>query len=264
VTGSRDTTVLLWRIHRALAAHTSVMSEHSTGTGTSSSSSNGSSHMLEKDRRRRIEGPIHVLRGHHTEILSCCVNSDIGIVVSCSHSSDVLLHSIRRGRLIRRLDGVEAHTVCLSSEGVVMTWNESQHTLSTFTLNGTPIARAQLSFFCSISCIEISVDGMSALIGINSLENGRPYNNSPNSRKSGDDFYSESEEIFENTGIDVPSPSICFLDMHTLEVSIKFGFTFYHTLKCCILFIIFIYHNQAFDLKEQQSKQGFYFLSWNL
>ncbi|XP_027928057.1 BEACH domain-containing protein C2 [Vigna unguiculata] len=223
VTGSRDTTVLLWRIHRALASHTSVMSEHSAGTGTSSSTSNGSLHMLEKDRRRRIEGPIQVLRGHRTEILSCCVNSDIGIVVSCSHSSDVLLHSIRRGRLIRRLDGVEAHIVCLSSEGVVMTWNESQHTLNTFTLNGTPIARTELSFFCSISCIEISVDGMSALIGINSLENGRPIINSPTSQKSGDNFYSESEETFENAGIDVPSPSICFLDMHTLEV--------FHVLK---------------------------------
>nr|KYP64267.1 Neurobeachin-like protein 2 [Cajanus cajan] len=103
----------------------------------------------------------------------------------------------------RRLDGVEAHIVCLSSEGVVMTWNESQHTLSTFTLNGTPIARAQLSFFCNISCMEISVDGMSALIGINSLENGRAYNN---------------KETCENDRIDVPSPSICFLDMHTLEV----------------------------------------------
>ncbi|XP_029127974.1 BEACH domain-containing protein C2 [Cajanus cajan] len=217
VTGSRDTTVLLWRIHRALASHSSVVSEHSSGTGTPSSTSNS----LEKDRRRRIEGPMQVLRGHHSEILSCCVNSDLGIVVSCSHSSDVLLHSIRRGRLIRRLDGVEAHIVCLSSEGVVMTWNESQHTLSTFTLNGTPIARAQLSFFCNISCMEISVDGMSALIGINSLENGRAYNNSPNSQlnKSGVvDFESESEETCENDRIDVPSPSICFLDMHTLEV----------------------------------------------
>ncbi|KAK7340142.1 hypothetical protein VNO77_20836 [Canavalia gladiata] len=218
VTGSRDTTVLLWRIRRALVSHSSVVSEHSTGTGTSpSSTSNSSSHLTEKDRRRRIEGPIQVLRGHHSEILSCCVNSDLGIVVSCSHSSDVLLHSIRRGRLIRRLDGVEAHIVCLSSDGVVMTWNESQHTLSTFTLNGTPIARAQLSFFCSISCMEISVDGTSALIGINSLEND---NNSSNSQlnKSGDDFDSESEETYESNKIDVPSPSICFLDMHTLEV----------------------------------------------
>ncbi|KAJ1414849.1 WD40/YVTN repeat-like-containing domain superfamily [Sesbania bispinosa] len=221
VTGSRDTTVLLWRIHRALVSRSNVISEHSTGTGTSSSSSNSSSHLIEKDRRRRIEGPIQVLRGHHSEILSCCVNSDLGIVVSCSHSSDVLLHSIRRGRLIRRLDGVEAHIVCLSSEGVVMTWNESLHTLSTFTLNGALIAKAQFSFFCSISCIEISVDGTSALIGINSLENGRAYNNSSNSElnKSGVvDYDSEPEENYESNRVDVPSPSICFLDMHTLEV----------------------------------------------
>ncbi|RDX91196.1 BEACH domain-containing protein C2, partial [Mucuna pruriens] len=221
VTGSRDTTVLLWRIHRALASHSSVISENSTGTGTQSPTSNSSSHLIEKDRRRRIEGPIQVLRGHRSEILSCCVNSDLGIVVSCSHSSDVLLHTIRRGRLVRRLEGVEAHIVCLSSEGVIMTWNESQHTLSTFTINGTPIARAKLSLFCSISCMEISVDGTSALIGINSLENGRAFNNSSNSpinKSGGVDFDSESEETFENNQIDVPSPSICFLDMHTLEV----------------------------------------------
>ncbi|KAI5444853.1 hypothetical protein KIW84_013219 [Lathyrus oleraceus] len=160
----------------------------SLGDLTKSLTSNSSSHLIEKNRKHRIEGPILVLQGHRSEIISCCVNSNPGIVVSCSHSSDVLLHSIRRGRLIRRLDGVEAHIVCLSSEGVVMTWNESQHTLSTFTLNDTPIARAQFSFFCSISCMQISVDGTSALIGVNSLEN------------------------------DLPSPSVCFLDMHTLEI----------------------------------------------
>lgn len=216
VTGSRDTTILLWRIHRALVSHSNVVSEHSTGTGTLSPTSNSSSHLIEKNRRRRIEGPIQVLRGHRSEIISCCVNSNLGIVVSCSHSSDVLLHSIRRGRLIRRLDGVEAHIVCLSSEGVVMTWNESQHSLSTFTLNGTPIARAQFSFFCSISCMQISNDGMSALIGINSQENGSSLNSQLN--KSGVDFDSESEETDENSRTDLPSPSICFLDMHTLEV----------------------------------------------
>ena len=83
------------------------------------------------------------------------------------------------------------------------------------------IASAQLSFFCSIGCMEISVDGTSALIGMNSLENGRAYNSSPDSQsnKSGVvDFDSESEETFDNSRIDVPSPSICFLDMHTLEV----------------------------------------------
>ncbi|XP_057754842.1 BEACH domain-containing protein C2 [Arachis stenosperma] len=227
VTGSRDTTVLLWRIHRVLVSNPGVISEHSPRTGKPSSTSSGSSSILtEKDRRHRIEGPIHVLRGHRSEILSCCVNSDIGIVVSCSHSSGVLLHSVRRGRLMRRLDGVQAHVVCLSSEGIVMTWNESQHTLSTFTLNGAPIANTQLSYFCSVSCLEISADGRSALMGINSLPNGGSYNNSPDLQltKSGIvDFDLESEETNERNRIDVPSPSICFLDMHTLQV--------FHVLK---------------------------------
>jgi len=74
--------------------------------------------------------------------------------------------------------------------------------------------------------MEISVDGTSALIGINSLENGRAYNSSPDSQsnKSGVvDFDSESEETFDYTQIDVRSPSICFLHMHTLEV--------FHVLK---------------------------------
>lgn len=222
-TGSRDTTVLLWRIHKALKSHSSVTSESSIGTGTlPSSSSSSSSYLLtEKNRRCRIEGPIEVLRGHQSEILSCCVSSDLGLVVSCSYTSDVLMHSIRRGRLVRRLDGVVAHTVCLSSEGVVMTWNELQRTLSTFTLNGVLIAKTELSFSTSISCMEISIDGRNALIGINSLQNGRAFNNGSNfqSSKSRDvDIHSESEETHESNRINAPTPSVCFLDLHTLEV----------------------------------------------
>ncbi|KAF7825980.1 BEACH domain-containing protein C2 isoform X1 [Senna tora] len=222
VTGSRDTTVLLWRIHRVLVSHSSGISETSARTGTQPSTSSSSSNLMERNRRCRIEGPIHILRGHHSEILSCCVSSDLGIVVSCSPSSDVLLHSTRRGRLIRRLVGVEAHKVCLSSEGVVVTWNESEHILCTFNLNGVLIARTQLSFSSSVSCMEISVDGRSALIGISSLENGGAYNNS--SWNLGDDnIDSESEETPEENKINATSPSICFLDLHTLKV--------FHTIR---------------------------------
>ncbi|KAI5396921.1 hypothetical protein KIW84_062947 [Lathyrus oleraceus] len=68
--------------------------------------------------------------------------------------------------------------------------------------------------------MQISVDGASALIGVNSLENGRTYNNSLNSQlnKLGVDFDSESEETDENNRTDLPSPSVCFLDMHALEI----------------------------------------------
>jgi len=219
VTGSRDTTILLWRFHKELPSNSSFISESSTGPGTPSSRNNSSSHLIEKNRRRRIEGPIQVLQGHQSEILSCCVSSDLGIVVSCSETSDVLFHSIRTGRLFRRLDGVVAHSVCLSSEGVIMTWNELQHTLSTFTLNGVLIAKTELSISTSISCMETSHDGRNALIGINPLLNGRANGgNLQSSKETAVDIRSESGETHESNIINVPTPAICFLDLHTLEV----------------------------------------------
>ncbi|XAR54112.1 hypothetical protein NMG60_11029121 [Bertholletia excelsa] len=205
VTGSQDATVLLWRIHRASTSHVTSVSEpssSSSGTPTSNSSNTVANNLAEKYRRRRIEGPIHVLRGHLGEIICCCVSSDLGIVVSCSNSSEVLLHSIRKGRLIRRLAGVEAHAVCLSSNGIIMVWNRSLHTLTTFTLNGTLVAKAQLPLSSDISCMEVSADGNSALIGLNSsLEFDGASDNSDNVEHR----------------LELPSPSLCFLDMHTLQ-----------------------------------------------
>ncbi|XVF79928.1 hypothetical protein PTKIN_Ptkin15bG0029600 [Pterospermum kingtungense] len=224
VTGSRDTTLLLWRIHRAFTSHSSSTSEPSAGTGSPASTSSASlaNTFADKSRKCRIEGPIHVLRGHHKEIHCCCVSSDLGIVVSCGHSSDVLLHSIRRGRLVRRFAGVEADAVCLSSEGIILIWNQSQHTLSTFTLNGIHIATAQLPSFGGVSCMEISVDGESALIGMNSsLANSGSCNNNRDmclKKPVVDDSDLESEEINQSNELDIPSPSICILDLQTLKV----------------------------------------------
>ncbi|KAL5727846.1 BEACH domain-containing protein C2 [Ranunculus cassubicifolius] len=194
VTGSQDTTVILWRIHRTSSSST-------TSTSTSSEFSGEVSH------RRRIEGPVHVLRGHLREIVCCSVNSDLGIVASCSFTSGVLLHSVKRGRLIRRiLSGVDAHLVSLSSQGVILTWNKFEQKLSTFTTNGVPIATANLSLPGTISCIEISVDGENALIGTSTFsENCGIYNNIDEKR------------------VDISAPAISFLDLHSLKV--------FHTLK---------------------------------
>ncbi|WCJ22828.1 BEACH domain-containing protein C2 [Euphorbia peplus] len=226
VTGSRDSTVLLWMIHRGFPLHATNASEStpraSTGTPTSSSSALGNI-LSDKNRSRRIEGPIHVLRGHQREILCCCVNSDLGIVVSASYSSDVLLHSVRRGRLIRRLASVEAHAVSLSSEGVVLTWNKNHHTLSTFTLNGVLITKVELPFSCNVGCIEVSVDGKSALVGMNSgsADEGTFDNNL--NKHGAKDSNVQPEETEKRNRLDVYTPSICFLDLHTLKV--------FHVLK---------------------------------
>lgn len=224
VTGSRDTTVLLWRIHRTVTSLSTNISDPSTasGTPTSNSSNVSASSLIDKSRKRRIEGPIHVLRGHLAEVLSCCVSSNLGVVVSCSQSPDILLHSIRRGRLLRRIAGVQAHSVCLSSDGVIMAWNQSLNMLSTYTLNGIVVARVQLPLSGSISCMEISFDGQTALVGVNSCSQKEGSLDSSKSWKSkplGIGALSTGlDEKQEDCILDIALPSICFLDLYTLKV----------------------------------------------
>ncbi|CAA7050731.1 unnamed protein product [Microthlaspi erraticum] len=213
VTGSRDCTVLLWRIHKAFASRTNV-SEPSPASGTPSSASNTNlaNTLANRGKKCRLEGPIQVLRGHRRELVSCCVSSDQGVVVSSSESSDVLLHSIRKGRLIRRLVGVTANSLCISSDGVIMAWSSSEGCISVFTINGVLIAKAKLPFSSSISCMEISMDGQNALIGMNSC--------STMDFSSSNDTSNDGKEIER---LDVPSPSVCFLNLFTLQV--------FHVLK---------------------------------
>ncbi|XP_075518514.1 BEACH domain-containing protein C2-like [Primulina tabacum] len=224
VTGSRDATVLLWRIHRAFSSRSSTSQEPSTNPGTPKSPGvrAAANKLAENSRGHRIQGPIHVLRGHLGEITSCSVSSDLGIVASCSKSTDLLIHSIRRGQLVRRLVGVEAHSVCISSDGVIIAWNRYRCTLRTFTPNGSLIAKKQLPLLSSVSCIEVSVDGRSALVGINpSLENdqGTDYSQLMTSKESS----GVDNELNKGDRLDVPFPSICFFDLYTLKV--------FHVLK---------------------------------
>ncbi|XP_023637971.1 BEACH domain-containing protein C1 [Capsella rubella] len=216
VTGSRDTTVLLWRFHKRFTSQTSD-SEQTTSSVTPSSAS--SNNLANKAKKGRIEGPIQVLRGHRREICCCCVSSDQGIVVSCSESSDVLLHSIRNGRLIRRFVGVEAHALCISSDGVIVVWSSSEISISTFTINGVLISKARLPSSCTISCMELSMDGQNVVIGVNSfsdIDGSRSFNNI-----TGEDDSSNISKEVER--LYIPSPSVCFLNLYTLQV--------FHVLK---------------------------------
>lgn len=200
ITGSRDATLLLWRVHRTSTLRSNSIPELSTGSEVQNpaSSSPIASRLADKTRRCCFEGPIHVLRGHLCEIVCCSVNSDLGIVVSCSNSSDVLVHLIKSGRLIRRLIGVSANLLSLSSNGIVVTWNESLRTLRTYTLNGILIASVELTFSSTITCIEVSSDGQSALIGLSScLDDG------------GCD---------DRNRLNISTPSVSIFDLYTLKV----------------------------------------------
>ncbi|WVZ74316.1 hypothetical protein U9M48_022515 [Paspalum notatum var. saurae] len=236
VTGSRDTTVILWRIRQVGYSHRKNAPEPppsspttpSSPQATGSSSDSNPSKNLETYRRRRIEGPMHVLRGHLGEVTCCSVSSDLGLVASSSSVSGVLLHSLRTGRLIKKLDVPEAHFICISSQGIVLIWNESEKRLSTFTVNGIPISTLVLSPFSGrVSCIEISTDGQFAVMGTCSASSC-----SHDSSNGTEDYYeldkpdSDGDVQEPNeTRLSIDAPSICFLDLYKLEVihALKLG-----------------------------------------
>lgn len=216
VTGSRDATVILWRMHRKSPGLSSASDPPSPLAAAPASPQAGGGNLhspSENSGRRRIEGPLHVLRGHLGEVTACCVNSECGVVASCSDASGVLLHCLRRGRLMRKLDITQAHTLCLSSQGVLLVWNSIDQTLSTFTVNGLPIATATLApLQGKISCIEISADGENALLGTSSLVTGKPDHRSAVGKSDEE----RDADILNKHPVSVPS--ISFVNLHTLKV----------------------------------------------
>lgn len=176
VTGSRDTTAILWRIHGSSGASTTSASTMSdpglaaaaaAAAGCASSNPEGEGNVsFITSRRRRMEGPLHVLRGHVDELLCCCVNADLDLVVTSSRTKGVLLHSITRGRFLRRLAVDRADLVALSPEGIVIVFNKVSRVLQTFTVNGVLVTAKLLpSWEGNISSIVISKDGLHAVIG---------------------------------------------------------------------------------------------------
>ncbi|WOL10122.1 BEACH domain-containing protein C2 [Canna indica] len=216
VTGSRDTTVIVWRIRRVSPSNMKNVSE-SNSAPISPTGGNNPTSIIDTSKRQRIEGPMHVLRGHLGEIISCSVCSDLGVVASCSNASGVILHSLRRGRLIKKLD-IQAHIVRLSSQGVLLIWNRIKKRLSTFTVNGIPIVTTVISPFSgSISCIQISTDGENALIGTASCTDQTAKYIVTENNNTELNKYDDIDQTTENN-ITIPIPSIAFLNLHTLKV----------------------------------------------
>ncbi|XP_078427501.1 WD-40 repeat family protein / beige-like protein [Wolffia australiana] len=200
VTGSRDSTVILWRI---LSKSTSHMPKPSNPQSPLAAQLSSPRLPSENSGLHCLEGPMHVLRGHLGEVKSCCVSSECGLVASYSESSGVLLHCLRRGRLMKKLDIFHVHSLSLSSKGILLVWNSIDQTVSTFTVNGLPVATALLApLKGNISCISISADGENAILGTSSLLSRIPA--------------SQAAKVGEVQPI--PVPSVVFINLHTLKV----------------------------------------------
>lgn len=123
---------------------------------------------------------------------------------------------------MRKLDVKEPSVVRLSCQGVVLVWSESEKRISTFTVNGVPIASTVLSPFAGwISCIEMSCDGEFALIGTTATDE-----NLTNGTSSGmedrrlqiKNLEGYEKGCLHESRVSVPLPSICFIDLHELKV----------------------------------------------
>ena len=107
VTGSRDVTAILWCLHRIFdkvfygRLEPSVLAP--VASVVSFNSRIGSANINMDGRKIYIEGPLHVLQVRINELTCCCINVDLDFVVSCSRLGGVLLHSISRGHMIRKL-----------------------------------------------------------------------------------------------------------------------------------------------------------------
>jgi WD40 repeat protein len=190
-------------------------------------------------KRTRIEGPLHVLRGHSDDLSCCCVNADLDIAVTCSQTGRVLLHSITRGRLIRSLDTENVDLVGLSSEGILIIWNKTNRSLSTVNINGIFLTSIQLSpADGDITSIAVSADGQSAVIGTSCAKHQPPdsswyvqQSDTSNEllQKSSDDLLltvspsgtmtMKHEGRREAASELQPSPTIMLLTVHNLHVS---------------------------------------------
>jgi hypothetical protein len=118
VTGSKDTTVMVWQVGDRAAI---VLANAPAGTAlvSSSSTSAGIEPYI-------VERPLHILYGHDDEVTCVAVNTDLDIVVSGSKDGTCIIHNVRKGRYVRSIyppNGGALRWVGISSQGLIVTYS---------------------------------------------------------------------------------------------------------------------------------------------
>jgi len=175
VTGSKDTTVMVWEVGdnrpwssssvdsgldsglagsyiNASSASLSVATGLSSSASLSLSSSSSSPSSVPTptlDLNKANSGlaggayinerPKHILYGHDDEVTCVAVNADFDLVVSGSKDGTCILHTCRKGRYVRSVyppNGGALRWVGISSEGYIVTHSLADCELHLFDING--------------------------------------------------------------------------------------------------------------------------------
>jgi len=123
--------------------------------------------------QRKLQGPIvPVLRGHQcrSRILSCALDVDMDICVSCSYATGMVFHSIKDGRLLRIVPGLHGGHLVVMRTGYVVVWSAETRQLVSCSLNGEIVSKTEIDpAFGEVVDMMTTSDGLHLLVGTNGV-----------------------------------------------------------------------------------------------
>jgi WD40 repeat protein len=165
VTGSKDTTTIVWQVADYVIDMVSHPIFAAMGAGGPAAASAAASAAAAGDLYL-LESPLHVLYGHDDEVSCVSVSSDLNTVVSGSRDGTIMVHALRSGRYTRTItppDRGAIRWVGISTQGTIISYSLLDLMLHAYTINGDVIGSADTGE--RLYCIHFSSDGEFLLCG---------------------------------------------------------------------------------------------------
>ncbi|KAJ5068656.1 beach domain-containing protein lvsc [Anaeramoeba ignava] len=134
VTGSRDTTVMLWKFNTKIGQFD--------------------------------QEPINILYGHDDEVNCVDISTNLDVVVSGSKDGTVIIHTLNQGKYVRSIFDPQKNPIdllSLSSEGHIVMFSEKNSSLSVYSINAKLLCSKKL--VSHLNCWVISKDSEFLLVG---------------------------------------------------------------------------------------------------
>lgn len=142
VTGSYDTTVMVWEVNRVWA--------------TEKRFRNAQAEIFRRDHVI-TETPFHILCGHDDVITCLYASVELDMVISGSKDATCVFHTLREGRYVRSLrhpSGCAVSKLVVSRHGRVVLYADDDLSLHLYSINGKHIASSESNG--RLNCVELS------------------------------------------------------------------------------------------------------------
>ncbi|KAJ5071714.1 beige/beach-related [Anaeramoeba ignava] len=133
-TGSYDTTIMIWRFN--------------------------------EEQEKIDTNPVHVFYGHDSSVTCLDISVDLDVVISGSEDGTCIIHTLLEGKYVRTIVNENFSPLTLlkiTKDGFIVTFSESDHVLSVYSLNATLIMKRKL--LENIKCLDVSNDSKILVVG---------------------------------------------------------------------------------------------------